>query len=211
MNYSKKQMADYAGVPSNVITVWLREDVVRPLERDGRNNQFDRSELFLARILAEPYKVWGVSSKVLAQVAEQLRVFITIGYKHGVRTAEEGKKLSRKERLAGLYEYEAENANSRFSVPELAAKWGFPEDFRPEKTMSMDQVHNLELWTDFMECVSNGKCGWLSLAVQEDRWDYSLFFPIDENDGPNATVPKPALVPSFIVVDLKETFREAHF
>jgi DNA-binding transcriptional MerR regulator len=138
--YSRAQLVAISGAPEDAVVFWLRNGLLRPVEREGRQHRrFDRREVQIAAILREARQI-GLNVGAMAAVVA------------GIRSAVEVYDFVARAPRAAIFDVidEVRDKHVRESDPE---KW---EKYRKEMDSS-------DLWTGnpddpwYEELIENGK------------------------------------------------------
>ncbi len=220
MFHTKGQLAEYAKLSVNTVTVWVREGVIVPNEKTGRNNQFSREELILARILAVPYHDLGIGSDVLSEIADHLRPVLNFAKDMGFKGYADAKLAYDKNFFARFVKTRADEVmqkagenreTAEITIKHLADEVGVKDWENSEPFLSEDQEKSLNAYNKLMECVEGQSGGYITMAMSADGdWLMGFSFHDSEEDDSGHISAKiyvpPVQVRSMVLIDLKSLF-----
>lgn len=222
MEHSKNQLVEYADITANVATTWLREGVVIPLEATGRNNKFDLVELQVARIVAAPYKEWGLPAAALQKIASLLRGELSVYKALGFSSSDQAIREFELMRLNGfitgdLFGTAKDRGGDYLQAVEdvasdMAKRAGYPDwKSAPRSCLTDDQFQVLRSYVTIANGIKDGM-GTIAIGKSAtDDWAISYYIAKDETDHQGQRSVK-AYVPdyfkgrSMIVIELSRVF-----
>lgn len=226
MLFSKGQLADYAKVSPNVITSWLREDVVLPLQSEGRNNAFSLDEMRVARIAGVLYREWRLPNAYIKGVADQMRYAFATRDRYGLGTLEQAKRILEEEHVARLAlrlssqeenheDSQAYRQGIEDGLAEMAHQRGLGDWRELGVRFSDEDWEHLSIYRLLLQAIEERSGGHIILTRNEDSsWTFLLSAAakdeVDQWGNTIARVVKPinSTASSFLVIDLAHVFSE---
>lgn len=213
--FTTGQFTRKVGLETNTIIRWLREGVVIPEPKEGRNNSFSFEEVLTIRAIAPLYTEWGLSADILAEIANFFREIFSIraksGYENQIDFVQDifvSKRLKMYNQLLASSDGEEAAASflesTRHEAEELDIK--FPDDVGtglagplPERA----DWHSINQYDALHDCYV-GKGTWVLKVARnpEGSWRWVVGSPEQlDNWSSKETI-------SFITVDLAKALVE---